>query len=122
MRALIVDDSRAMRSHVKRMLTGIGLEVVEAENGRDALDRLDTKGPFDVALVDWNMPVMDGYEFVESATGRGDIAGMKIVMVSSVTDTVQIARVLAAGAHDYLMKPFDEAGLAEKLRIVGLSF
>lgn len=120
MKALIVDDSRAMRMIIARTLKALGFEITEAANGREALDAIASKGPFDVALVDWNMPVMDGFEFV--CTARTDPANkdMRIMMVTTETEMTQVTRALQAGASEYLMKPFPPEAIAEKLAILGL--
>lgn len=120
MKALIVDDSRAMRMIIGRQMKSLGFEIHEAGNGREALDAIASAGPFQVALVDWNMPVMDGYEFV--CTARKDQANrdMLIMMVTTETEHAQVVRALLAGASEYLMKPFAPEAIAEKLALLGL--
>ena len=120
MRALVVDDSRAQRAFLKRMLAGLGFDVVEAEDGHQALVQLQSAGPFDLALVDWNMPVMTGIDFVRHArSGDGD-AAMKVVMVTSETGMDRMSEALEAGADEYIMKPFSPEVLAQKLELIGL--
>ena len=118
-RALVVDDSRAMRMVLRRIVADVGFEVIEAADGRQALDVLDREIP-DVALVDWNMPVMDGLSFVTAARGRKEARGMTIMMVTTESEHGQIVRALAAGAHEYLIKPFTADALIDKLRFLGL--
>ncbi len=120
MKALVVDDSRAMRMILNRLLKGLGFEVVEAENGAVALEATRTKGPFEIALVDWNMPVMNGLEFVEAIRGDHAYDAMRIMMVTTETEPTQLALALEAGASEYLMKPFNSEAVAEKLQILGL--
>ncbi|MGN6605564.1 MAG: response regulator [Jatrophihabitans sp.] len=119
MKALVVDDSRAMRMVLRRIVSEIGFEVVEAADGQQALDKLDEGVP-DVALVDWNMPVMDGLSFVTAARSRSDARRMTIMMVTTESEHGQIVRALAAGAHEYLIKPFTADALVDKLRFLGL--
>jgi two-component system chemotaxis response regulator CheY len=118
MRTLIIDDSRAMRMILKTTLKGLGHEVNEAENGQEALETLRAKGPFDLALVDWNMPVLNGYDFV--CTVRQDHAhdAMKIMMVTTEVETSQVCKALEAGANEYVMKPFTRDALKEKIEMV----
>lgn len=117
---LLVDDSRAMRSMLKRMVSGLGLESVEAENGRAALEKIDAIGKPKFALVDWNMPEMNGLEFVKAIRSRPDMKGLTLVMVTSETGMERVAEALEAGADEYMMKPFSTDDLAEKLRALGL--
>ena len=118
MKALVVDDSRAMRMVLRRIVSDIGFEVVEAADGQQALDALDNEVP-DVALVDWNMPVMNGLEFVVSARKRSDARKMTIMMVTTESEMEQVEVALNAGASEYLMKPFDRQALLEKLLLLG---
>ncbi len=120
MKALVVDDSRAMRMILKRALTQVGFEVVEAGDGKQALELLASTGPCDLALVDWNMPVMTGYELIVEVRGRRELDAMPIMMVTTETETAQVSRALDAGANEYMMKPFSEEALREKLLLMGL--
>ena len=120
-RALIIDDSRAMRSILGRMLRGLEFEVVEAANGREALERLQSLGKVDLALVDWNMPEMNGLEFVQAVRSYNCFDKMRIIMVSTEAELERMSEALASGADEYLMKPFTKDGIAEKLEIVGCS-
>lgn len=121
MRALVVDDSRAQRAFLKRMLIGLGFDVIEAEDGQRGLERLKTAGPFELVLVDWNMPVMTGIDFVRRATSEGGITTTKLVMVTSETGTERVVEALQAGAHEYIMKPFSPDVLAQKLELMGIT-
>ena len=120
MRALLVDDSRAMRSILRRMVEQIGYQVVEAGHGGEALDVLAATAPFDLALVDWNMPHMSGIELVEAVRKDPSLDSMRIVMVTSESDISCMQRALENGADEYVMKPFDQAILLQKLLELGL--
>ena len=120
MRVLIIDDSRAMRAILKSAVTSLGFGFAEASNGLEGIDQLTNHGPFDLALVDWNMPVMNGLEFVTAARAKPELADMKIVMVTTEVEMSQVARALTAGADEYVMKPFTTDILREKLGMLGL--
>lgn len=120
MQALVVDDSLAMRSIMKRILHELGFEVVEATNGREALDRLHQGAQPQVALVDWNMPVMDGVALVRSMRGSATWSGVPVMMVTAETERSLVVQALDAGADDYLMKPFTREMLVEKLDLLGV--
>jgi two-component system chemotaxis response regulator CheY len=120
MKALVVDDSRAMRMVVRRILTGVGFEVVEAGNGQEALAVLAASQPVDIALIDWNMPVMNGLEFVVAVRAQPEHRNVTLMMVTTESERSQIVRALAAGAHEYLLKPFTQDALVSKLALLGL--
>ena len=120
MRALVVDDSRAMRTILTRILRRAGVdEVSEASDGKDAIARLDGAALPDFMLVDWNMPNMNGLELVGALRHHPQWRGITIVMVTTESEQSQIVRALAAGAHEYVIKPFEEESLIEKLAILG---
>jgi two-component system chemotaxis response regulator CheY len=120
MRALIVDDSRPIRRIAGDVLRELGFDVAEACHGKDALAKLESAETPDVVLVDWNMPEMDGLELVRTLRHDPRFSGLVMMMVTSETEPEQMLRALSAGADEYLMKPFDKAGLADKLRLVGV--
>jgi two-component system chemotaxis response regulator CheY len=120
MQALVVDDSRAMRAILTRLMTGLGFDVAQAGDGQEALNVLDGGLRPDVALVDWNMPVMDGLSFIKACRAREDLRGITLMMVTTESEHNQIVRALAAGAHEYVIKPFTEEVIAEKLALLGL--
>jgi two-component system, chemotaxis family, chemotaxis protein CheY len=120
MRVLLVDDSRAQRAYLRRMMGTLGFDVVEAEDGQRGLEQLARGGRFDLALVDWNMPVMTGIEFVRRSKTVATNPAMKIVMVTSETAMDRMTEALEAGAHEYLMKPFSPDALQQKLDLIGL--
>jgi len=118
-RAIVVDDSRAMRAILRRALEEQGFQVFDAGHGKEALERLAKIRVPDLALIDWNMPEMNGIELI--AVLRRDRAydGMRLVMVTSETEPAQIERALAEGANAYIMKPFSNDVLTEKLVRLG---
>jgi two-component system, chemotaxis family, chemotaxis protein CheY len=121
MRALVIDDSKAVRGLLKRELVHLGFEVFEAGNGQEGMARLAELGPVDVALVDWTMPVMDGLSFLKEVRANPEYERVLVVMVTSESDPAQIFQALMAGADEYATKPITAAALAEKLGLVGLS-
>jgi two-component system chemotaxis response regulator CheY len=118
MRALVIDDSRAVRAIIRNILREIGLEVVEAGNGREALDEMGRCPDVELILVDWNMPVMNGLEFVRAVRSQRAYDGVRIMMVTTETETEQVTRALSAGANEYLMKPFTKEVLVAKLSLL----
>jgi two-component system chemotaxis response regulator CheY len=120
MKALIVDDSRAIRTVIRRTLAGLGYDVYEAGHGQEGLERLEEHPDIGLILVDWNMPVMDGLEFVRAIRKQPGTARLPLLMVTSETEMRQMVRALAAGANEYLMKPFDAAALEDKLQLLGV--
>lgn len=120
MRALVIDDSRAMRTILSKMLVSIGFDVEQASDGKEALSKLDASQPFELALVDWNMPVMNGYEFVQAVRAESSWDTMQLMMVTTETETDQVVKALEAGANEYVMKPFTKDVILEKLDILGL--
>jgi two-component system chemotaxis response regulator CheY len=117
MRALVIDDSRAVRLFIRGILTDLGIEVVEAGDGREGLNRL-ADSPADLVLVDWNMPVMDGLEFITAVRERREYDSVRIMMVTTETESEQVTRAMAAGANEYLMKPFTKEVLTAKLTLL----
>ena len=121
MRALVIDDSRAMRMMLRRELNKLGFdEVFEAEDGRDGMAKLEELGSVEVVLVDWTMPVMDGLTFVKEVRAQATFEKVRVVMVTSENDPAQIFHALMAGADEYATKPITGEALAEKLGLVGL--
>ena len=121
MRALIVDDSKTMRRIVGKVVKENGFDtVLEAENGQEALVRLRdcVDAPFALALVDWNMPVMDGLSFVLAARAEG-FSELPIIMITTEGSMEYVTRAIEAGANEYLMKPFTKESLRDKLVLLG---
>jgi two-component system, chemotaxis family, chemotaxis protein CheY len=119
-RALIVDDSSAVRMLLARTLHQFGYEILEAANGREALGIIAAEtAPVQLVLADWNMPVMNGLEMVKHLRQDPRHASLVVVMVTSESDPTQMTAALLAGANEYVMKPFTREILKEKLEIVG---
>jgi two-component system chemotaxis response regulator CheY len=119
-RALILDDSRAMRLILRRILHSAGFHVIEGADGQQGLEAL-SRGPLpDVALVDWNMPGVDGLSFVNAVRDNPEYRPMTLMMVTTESEHDQIVRALAAGAHEYIIKPFTADAIVDKLELLGL--
>jgi two-component system chemotaxis response regulator CheY len=119
MRALVVDDSRSVRIILSKALREAGFDVSEAEDGRQALSVLYQGGNFDLMLLDWNMPVMNGYEVVCAIRANPLLANLRIMMVTTETCINKVRDALDAGANEYLMKPFTKELLLDKMAIMG---
>jgi len=121
MLAIVVDDSRAMRSIVKRFVAAEGYTVLEAGDGVQALSVLAGSAEVpSLALFDWNMPEMNGFDLVVAVRAQPRFAGMRVIMITTESEQEFIGRALEAGADEYLMKPFDADALRGKLALVGL--
>jgi two-component system chemotaxis response regulator CheY len=118
MRALVIDDSRTVRIIVRSILTELGMEVIEAANGREGLDQLRAIDDVGLILVDWNMPEMNGLEFVQAVRADRLYDQVRVMMVTTETEQEQVMRALAAGANEYLMKPFTKDVLVAKLSLL----
>lgn len=121
---LIVDDSKSMRTFLAFIAQELSFTTTEAVDGRSALDLLirnDPREPFAVALVDWEMPRMNGLEFVQAVRRNQDFAELKLLMVTTLNSTERVAEALETGANDFLMKPVTKEMLADKLQILGLT-
>jgi two-component system chemotaxis response regulator CheY len=116
---LVVDDSKVIRKVARHILETLDFTVDEAEDGREALTRIDVHVP-DVVLLDWNMPVMGGIEFLRTLRQR-DIDQPKVVFCTTENDAAHIRAAIDAGADEYVMKPFDRETLESKLQIVGIA-
>jgi two-component system chemotaxis response regulator CheY len=116
---LIVEDSSIVRKMARRILEGLGFEVVEAEDGVDALVVCKRAMP-EAILLDWNMPVMDGYDFLRNLRQMPGGNKPKVVFCTTENDVAHIARALHAGANEYIMKPFDKDIVTAKFHEVGL--
>jgi two-component system chemotaxis response regulator CheY len=120
MRGMVIDDSRAMRLILRRITTQLGFEVSEAGDGKQAMALLAEGELPQFALVDWNMPEMDGLEFVTAVRADPRLRDISLIMVTSESEPTQIVRALAAGAHEYVIKPFTPDAIAGKLALLGL--
>jgi two-component system, chemotaxis family, chemotaxis protein CheY len=121
MKALVVDDSRAMRAMLRSIMVELGFEVIEAGNGIEGLQQLAANLDTAVALVDWNMPEMDGLEFVKALRRMREWSELKVMMVTAENDMAKMARALMAGADEYAMKPLTRDAIIEKLGLLGVS-
>jgi two-component system, chemotaxis family, chemotaxis protein CheY len=116
---LVVDDSSVVRKIARRILEALGFEVTEAEDGEKALEVCKQAMPTAV-LLDWNMPVMDGYEFLGNLRRMPGGDTPKVVFCTTENGIDHISRALDAGANEYIMKPFDKDIVAAKFQEVGL--
>ncbi len=115
---LVVDDSRAVRMILSRNLTELGYEVTAAADGAEACALL--RQELALILVDWNMPNMNGFEFLQKVRADSRYAAVKVMMVTTETEVDQMVKAIAAGADEYVMKPFTKEILVDKLRVLGL--
>lgn len=118
MKMLLVDDSNTMRRIQKTQLTNLGVsDIIEAENGSDALDKLATNMPIDIVMLDWNMPVMDGFTCLTKIREKPEYKGVKVIMCTSESEKEKVMQAIKAGANNYIVKPFTPEALKEKLGI-----
>ncbi|OYP36317.1 response regulator [Rhodopirellula sp. MGV] len=121
MKSLVIDDSRAMRRILRSIMSDLGFDVIEAGDGKDGLEKFTAeRDDIEVVLVDWNMPVMNGLEFVKAVRELEQFADKKLVMVTTETEPAQMARALMAGVDEFVMKPFTKEILVEKLKLIGV--
>jgi len=116
---LVVDDSSVIRKVARRILEGLDFQIVEAENGEEAVENCRRQMP-DAILLDWNMPKMDGYDFLRELRRLPGGDKPKVVFCTTENDVAHIARALHAGANEYIMKPFDKDIVEAKFQEVGL--
>lgn len=121
MRALIIDDSRAMRRILRGIVEPLGFQVSEAGNGKQGLDQLNALDDVELVLVDWNMPEMNGLEFVQAVRADSSRQDLKLVMVTTETEPAKMARAMMAGVDEFVMKPFTQDILIDKLRLIGVA-
>jgi two-component system chemotaxis response regulator CheY len=118
---LVVDDSRAMRIIIGRVLKELGYEVLEAGHGGEALARLEASPGVSLAMVDWNMPVMNGFDLVNAVRANPRWSNLTLIMCTTESESSQVMKALDAGANEYVMKPFTVDILKEKLAMLGLT-
>lgn len=116
---LVVDDSKVIRKVARRILEELEFDTLEAVDGRDALDQCSQKMP-DVVLLDWNMPVMNGLEFLHELRKTEGVQQPVVVFCTTENDLNHIRTALEAGADEYIMKPFDREIIEAKFAQVGL--
>jgi len=119
MHALVVDDSASMRAILKRTLNEGGFAVTTASNGSDALTVMAQLPP-ELVLIDWNMPGMNGFELLREIRRQSRYEAVKLIMVTTETNKAEMSHALAAGANEYIMKPFTPDVVYDKLRLAGL--
>ena len=119
MRALVIDDSKSIRSILTKILVEIGFSVSEAANGLEALEVIKQEKA-DLALVDWNMPDMNGFEFIQEVRKDNTYKDMRLMMVTTETEMNKVVEALEAGANEYVMKPFTKEMIIEKLALMGM--
>lgn len=122
MKAMIVDDSGATRFILSKMMSELGYDVVQAKDGQDAFDKLGDNKDCTIALVDWNMPVMNGYDLVCKVRAENEYNGIKIMMVTTETEMTQVVKAIEAGANEYIMKPFTKEMILDKMKLLGVPF
>jgi two-component system, chemotaxis family, chemotaxis protein CheY len=120
MKALVIDDSRMIRKMLRQTLTPLGFEVHEAENGREGLERFRELQHPDLILVDWNMPEMDGIDFVRALRNEEHFAANCVMMVTTQAEGEHVVTALEAGVDEYLMKPFTPEMIRDKLVMLGI--
>ena len=119
-KAMVVDDSRAMRMVLSRTLRELGYDVCEAGNGKEALSQLEKENwKVELILVDWNMPEMNGLDFVRRVRADPGLSAITLMMVTTETEVEQMVTALEAGANEYVMKPFTKDIITDKLRLLG---
>jgi two-component system chemotaxis response regulator CheY len=119
-KAMVVDDSKAVRMILSRILREVGYEVWEAADGDEALTKLSAGQSISLILVDWNMPKLDGLGFVRRLRSDPRNAEVKVMMVTTETEIERMVEALEAGANEYVMKPFTAEIISDKLRLLGV--
>lgn len=118
-KCLVVDDSKVVRMVARKILEGLGFEILEAADGREALERCCNGMP-DAVLLDWNMPIMNGIEFLREMRARPGGDAPVVVFCTTENDMEHIREALSAGANEYIMKPFDSELIEAKFSQTGL--
>jgi len=120
LKALVVDDSGTIRAILREILENFGFEVADTEDGASALDWLKKHGKVDVLCLDWNMPNMTGLQVVRYLRSDKNFQSMPILMCTSETELERVIEALQEGANEYIMKPFDQEAIGEKLTMMGI--
>jgi len=116
---LIVDDSRVVRLVARKILEELDFETIEAENGAEAMKACNTRMP-DAILLDWNMPVMNGIEFLRELRAAENGTSPVVVFCTTENDLTHIREAMSAGANEYIMKPFDSDIIQSKFAQIGI--
>jgi len=118
MRIMLVDDSKTMRRIQVNQLNALGItDIVEAEDGQDALVKLAANMPVDFMFLDWNMPLMNGYDCLKTIRADKSYSSVEVIMCTSESEKSRVLDALKAGANNYIVKPFDDKAIKEKLGI-----
>jgi two-component system, chemotaxis family, chemotaxis protein CheY len=118
MKVMLVDDSSTIRRIQRTQITALGIStILEAENGQDAWDKLGANMPLDIMLLDWNMPIMDGFSLLKKIRADERFKSVKIIMCTSEAEKSHVVDALKAGANNYVVKPFTPEALKEKMGI-----
>ncbi len=120
MRALVIDDDPTILRMMSTILNTLGYEVSNASNGFEGLEKLKKLGAPNVILVDWNMPGMNGLEFVKAVRANSVYADLPLIMVTTELEMSQLALTFDAGVNEYIMKPFEPVMIQEKLQLAGV--
>ncbi len=120
MRVLIVDDSRAIRRIIAEIMKQLDFEVSEAGNGIEGLQCLEELGAPDLVLVDWNMPRMNGLDFITAVRANPEYSNLPLMMVTTETEMERMELAFMAGVNEYVTKPFDKATILDKLQLLGI--
>ena len=121
-KVLVVDDSRTIRTILRRILAEMGYEVCEAGNGLEALQIIESdRTGFTLVLADWNMPEMNGFDLLKRLRQKPELSSLSVVMVTTEAEMGHMASALEAGANEYVMKPFTKDILKQKLEMIGIS-
>jgi two-component system, chemotaxis family, chemotaxis protein CheY len=118
MRALVIDDSRTVRMIIGQTLRELGMEVLEAGTGLEALEQIKLHPDVELMLVDWNMPEMNGIDFIRAVRSQRAFDPVRILMVTSEAQSDHVTEAIQAGANEYLMKPFSKEVLVAKLNLL----
>lgn len=117
---LLVDDSRTVRMLGKKLMTSLNFNVLEAEHGQAALEVVKSSGPIEAVLLDWNMPVMNGLEFLKALRALDLEPQPKVVMCTTENDMEHIMEAISNGANEYVMKPFTDDIIRDKFTEIGV--
>ena len=119
-KAMVVDDSKAIRMILSQVLQNCHFVVEQAANGKQALEALPRNRDLSLILVDWNMPEMNGLDFVKEVRANSRYNDIQIMMVTTETEVEQMVRAIEAGANEFVMKPFNQEIILDKLRLLGV--
>ena len=121
MKVAIIDDSKTVRFILAKMMKELGFESIEAGDGKEALEAIGKNSDVVLALIDWNMPVMNGLELVGELKKDTRLSHLKIMMVTTETEMTQVVRAIEAGADEYIMKPFTKDMVVDKMKMLGMA-